>query len=156
MSNPPPQNITGSSKTKWLFALAVLITGVMTMAILAWRTTVMSSTQSNPAETTLSIGKDDTATVKGPILDNIKQCTVDLDCYLKMRFQDQDVHVVYVTNEGQRCINEQAAKQGFAIKKGQRVEAHGQYRKEGDLHLLSTCPSNAFYIKLLPPFGRTE
>lgn len=130
---------------------AILITGIIAITLLAQR----GSAQSN-SETTLSIGKDGTATVVGIVHENVKRCTVDLSCYLKLKFQDQDVKVLYVTSEGTRCINGQASERGLAVKKDQRIEAHGEYHKEGKLHMISTCPSNSFYIKVLAPSGQNQ
>lgn len=136
--------------------MTIAIVGKLGHRFVAWAIPrsdrpLISNAQSETPETSLTISKDNTAVVKGPVLDNIKKCTVDLSCYLEMKFQNETVHVVYVTAEGQPCVNEQGSRQGINIKKGQRVEAYGQYHKEGQLHIISTCPSGTFYIKILPP-----
>lgn len=133
-------------------APAVLIAGVITITLLAQ----FGSAQSQSSDTIITIGRDGTATIIGTVRENVKRCTVDLSCYLRLKFQDQDVKVVYVTGEGSRCNNEQAANHGLAVKKDQRVEAHGEYHREGSLHIISTCPSNSFYIKVLAPSGQSQ
>jgi hypothetical protein len=138
-----PQSLRRSSNAKWLLPLAILITGIMTMG--------HSRAQSNTPETKLSISKDGTATVTGIVQENVKRCTVDLSCYLRLKFQDQELKVLYVTSEGEPCVNDQASEHGLAVKKDQRIEAHGKYHKEGKLHIISTCPSKSFYIKILDP-----
>ena len=134
------------------YAPGVLIAGVIVIALLAR----LGSAQSNSSNTIITIGKDGTATIVGTVQENVKRCTVDLSCYLRFKFQDQDVNVVYVTSEGTRCINEEASNRGMAVKKDQVVEAHGEYHREGKLHIISTCPSNSFYIKVLPPSREGE
>src|SRR6185369_1823848 len=142
-----PQRLGRYSK-----APAVLITGVIVITLLAR----LGSAQSSSSDTIITIGKDGTATIIGTVQENVKRCTVDLSCYLRLKFQDYDVKVVYVTGEGARCINEEASNRGLAVKKDQRIEAHGQYHREGKLHIISTCPSNSFYIKVLASSGQGQ
>ena len=146
-------------KAKILLALLIPITGLLVIVIslmpgIEWaerQDAAVLSTQSATSETSLSIGNDGTAIVVGPVVENVKKCTVDLSCFLKLKFHDEEIHVLYVTSEGDRCINEQASRQGLEVKKDHRIEALGQYNKQGKLHILSTCPSKAFYIKVLSP-----
>ena len=142
-----PQRLRRYSK-----APAVLIAGVITVTLLAR----LGSAQSNNSETIISIGRDGTATIVGTVQENVKRCTVDLSCYLRLRFQDQEVKVLYVPSEGNACVNDQASRQGFAVKKDQLIEARGEYHREGKLHIISTCPSKSFYIKVLAPSGQNE
>jgi hypothetical protein len=118
--------------------------------------TVLQTAEPDERDTSLNIGKDGTATVVGHVVENIKQCSVDLTCYLKVKVHDKEVHIVYVPDDGQQCVNEQASRQGFATKKGDLIKAHGQYRKQDQVHIVSTCSSKAFYIKILPSSGRGE
>lgn len=156
-----PHILRNLTKAQWLLGLAVLLTGTMTIAIMGrlghpssfWTTpnaadALTNSNQTDSQDTKLTV-TNDTATVVGIVDENVKRCTVDLSCYLELRFQGEAVNVVYVNTEGKACPNEKASHQGLAVKRGQRVEAHGQYQKEGNVHLISTCPSNNFYIKVL-------
>jgi len=127
----------------------ILIAGIVAITLLA-------RAQSNNSETIISIGRDGTATIVGTVQENVKRCTVDSSCYLRLKFQDQDVKVLYVPSEGSVCVNEQASRQGLAVQKDQLIEARGAYHREGKLHIISTCPSKSFYIKVLAPSGQGQ
>ena len=99
--------------------------------------------------TSLEIAANRSAIVVGVVDENYQGCTVDLTCYLRLRLDRSEVRVVYGRGDGAKCTNEKAARQGFEVKKGQRVKAYGQYAKLGKLHIVSTCPSEGFYILLI-------
>jgi hypothetical protein len=67
-----------------------------------------------------------------------------------MKHETEEVRVVYVPAEGQSCLNRKAVDSGFRVEKGQKVKVYGAYRKIGKLHMVSTCPSESFYIQTLP------
>lgn len=117
------------------------------------RTTRTMATQNKHyprQETSLKINEDRTATVTGVVLENVRDCAVDLACYLRLRVKQEDVQAIYVAEEGIPCVNSQAATAGSKVAKGQKVTIYGAYSKLGSVHVISTCPAESYYIRVLP------
>ena len=77
-------------------------------------------------------------------------CTIrDLPCFLRMEVEGKEILLVYHEGESATpCFNDEAIRIGFEVKAGQSIRARGEYRKEEDIVIISTCPSNDYYIEI--------
>ena len=111
---------------------------------------VYASPASDQEGDSLSVAGDGTATAIGIVLENNHGCRLDGACYLRLRISGKQARVIYHPGEGEAKINRLALRQGEIVQKGARVKAYGRYRKSGDLAIIETYSSDAFYIHVLP------
>ena len=94
----------------------------------------------------LSLADDGTAIATGIVLENNQGCRVDASCYLQLKIKDKQARVIYHPGESEVKINESAYRQGATTKKGAHVKVYGRYRKSGNLIIIETYSSEAFFI----------
>lgn len=92
---------------------------------------------------------DDTVIVKGVVVENVKDCVTDLDCYLVVKADKEEVNVIYSPTRGTPCLNTKPGDEGIELKKGDEVEVFGKFTGSAKIWI-STCDSKDYYIRTLP------
>lgn len=95
----------------------------------------------------LEVADDGTVVARGVVEENRRHCVVDGLCFLVLAVGDLRLQVIYVEAEADPCPNRAAADAGFAAEPGDRLEVHGAYRDAEGGGIVSTCPSESFYIR---------
>ncbi|MGB6337065.1 MAG: hypothetical protein WBG49_15185 [Thermoanaerobaculia bacterium] len=105
--------------------------------------------QDSRDNTSLVVAEDGSAIITGAVLENDRGCVRDLQCFLRLKVEAEEAWVIYNEGEGPPCFNTTVAKLAFDIEVGQTVEARGSYRRDGKRHVLSTCPSTDYSLRVI-------
>ena len=82
-------------------------------------------------------------TVRGTVVENVRECTIDLTCFLQMRLSGGTISIVYGTGRFDPCPNGNV-EGAFALVKGDEVVVFGEVT---GYKTMSTCESDRYYIR---------
>lgn len=109
-----------------------------------------SGAEPSSADEGFAPATDGSLRITGVVVENDHGCVRDLPCLLRVDVEGREVLVVYHEGESSDpCPNTAATKVGFEVQEGQRIAARGRYRQEGSTVIISTCPSEDYFIELL-------
>jgi len=94
----------------------------------------------------LKVSDNGKAYVKGEVIENNLGCRVNVSCYFRLEVNNQNIEVVY--HEGDVSVGCQS-KQSTGleeVKRGERIQAYGDYKKNGNLYYINTCGSRDYFV----------
>ena len=83
--------------------------------------------------------KNDRATVRGVVRENVKQCQVDAPCYLVLNGELSGLRVYYHHGEYPPCANQRSTSTGLGIAVGDSIEAIGVHLVVQRMQTVDVC-----------------
>lgn len=92
----------------------------------------------------LDTDSDGKVLLSGRIIENVRDCEIDVACFLFIDVDGLQTNVVYHFGEWPPCDNIDAIRSGEAVEEGELVEVYAAIDEGNEL---TTCTSSEFYIR---------
>ena len=104
-----------------------------------------------PPADSLTVAPSGEATVRGVVLENLRDCERDLPCVLRLAVKGRPVHVIYHHGDSeQRCAQDALVSAGLALRAGVRIVARGRYSLAGAVATIDVCTPPGAQLRRAP------